>query len=162
LSQAIGALWLDDVVLRAGKTDFTRREQDRREAMERSAEILAQRRDELLETVRAAFGRDGAKKIRNLALFNRAEENVEALLSLLAQAETSAQHKALLTLLAELPKKQQEHVDFMLGIGQPAERVPEFRRARQKAGGGLSKLMKAFDAEGKEMAKALIADLYGQ
>ncbi len=160
LEKTVGALIVDDVVLRAGKTDSTRIEAARREAIERSSKILAGRRDELLEMVKAAFGADGAKSIRSLALFNRAEENAQALLERLRTAATDAQRKAIVTLLAELPKKQTEHVESMIAIGQAGVRVPEFRRARDAAGKGLQQLLSKLDADSRKTAEALIADLY--
>jgi hypothetical protein len=160
LEKTVGALMLDDVVLRAGKTDATRLETARREEMVRSAKFQAGRRDELLEMVKSAFGPDGAKSIRSLALFNRAEANVQALLERLKTATTDAQRKAIVTLLAELPKKQTEHVESMIAIGQAGVRVPEFRRARDAAGKGLQQLLPKLDADSRKAAETLIADLY--
>ncbi len=160
LVSRVGAVIVDDVVLRAAETDTTRLEAERRAARERVAAFLAGRRDELLDLVRDAFGLDGAKSLRNQALFNRAEENVAALLARLDAAATDAQRACIVRLLAELPGKQAEHVEEMVAIGQPAVRVPEFRRARDAAGQGLQKAMRAFDPETRETARTLVADLY--
>lgn len=160
LEKRVGAVIVDDIVLRAGKTDASRLEAERKAARERLAAFMAERRDELLDLVRDAFGLDGAKQLRNQALFTRAEENVAALLARLDKATTDAQRACILRLLAELPKKQAAHVEEMIAIGQPTVRVPEFRRARDAAGKGLQRNMGKFDPETRKAAQALVADLY--
>ena len=152
---------MDDVELRAETIDDKRLKTARREAIERSAEHCASLRDEMLEMVKEAFGAEGSKALRGLAYFNRAEENVTTLLDRLAAAQTEQQRLVLLRMLAQLPAQQQAHVDTMLGIGQPAERVPEFRKARAAAREGLNKLMPELDDEARKFAKSLIANLYG-
>ncbi len=161
VGRKVDGVWLDDVLLQAGTVDPTRLETARREAIQRTAEHNAALRDDLLEGARDAFGPDGSKALRGLAYFNRAEENVAALLDRLAGAQTDAQRLVLLRMLARLPEQQQAHVETMRGIGQPAERVPEFRRARAAARKGVNGLMSTLDDASREFAASLVADLYG-
>ncbi len=155
----VGAVRVDDLVLRAGRADRTRLDAALRDAKERLTEFLANRRNELLDEVAAAYGAGNAKAICNLSKFRRIEADTAALIARLDAADSPAQRRVLLKLFSFLPLRQEEHVKFMTGIGQDAIRLPEFTAAREKAASELRARLERFDADTRPAAEALVRDL---
>jgi hypothetical protein len=126
----IGALLLDDIVLRAGRTDRTALDEQYRKARATSAEILAGETDALRESIYSAFSaRHEANGIYKLALFRRPVTDAATLRRRFTTASTR-QRRVLLSLLARLRERRKAHEDAMTAIGQPADRVPQFEKAR--------------------------------
>ena len=124
---------LDDILLRSNQVDDTELAARRRHALRRSHEILAAQIDELKQTIIRAFGVFGRKAIYNLAMFRNPENDVAELVQRLKRKTRSGKRSVLLAVLRESPKRQQEHVDSMKAIGQPANLLEEFKRARARA-----------------------------
>ena len=146
----IGALWLDDVVLRADQADPTRLEAEYAKAKSRSAEVLAAQVNELGEMLRRVFGVHEAPALEKLALFRRPEADIAELLQRFRTTTDMGQKRALLTLLPQLPAREKEHVAAMQTIGQPADRLPQFRAARTQGTAQLKELQATADARLKD------------
>jgi hypothetical protein len=129
----IGALVIDDVSLSAPQTDSSFLANERSTALTRSAALLAGLLDGLRNDIAAAFGAPRVAEIYNLSMFRKPEADVAQLNQLLVKEAEAPKQGLLLSILRQLPVRMKEHVDSMKAIGQPAQRIEEFDRARSQA-----------------------------
>ena len=129
----IGALVIDDVSLSAPQTDASFLANERSTALTRSAALLAGLVDGLRNDIAAAFGAPRVAEIYNLSMFRKPEADVAQLNQLLVKEAEAPKQGLLLSVLRQLPVRMKEHVDSMKAIGQPAQRIEEFDRARSQA-----------------------------
>jgi hypothetical protein len=155
--RTFGALYLDDITLRSDHPDDTALKAQWAAAKVRSREVLRAQIDELKQSIIAAFGIVEHKAIYNLAMFRRPETDVADLIQRLKTEANAGRRSMLLAVLRELPKREQEHVDGMKAIGQPAHRQPEFKRARAAALKGMRELSPLPDKrQAKEIQQTIV------
>ena len=150
----IGALYLDDIVLRAAKTDRARLDRERTRAQARTTEILAGQTNELKQMITRVFGVRRAPPLYKLALFRNPEADAAELAQRFLGTTNASQRQALLALLTELPKREKEHVTSMTAIGQPADRLPQFEAARAYA----MKFLQAQSSDANETTRVAITE----
>ncbi len=155
----IGALWLDDIQLRAPTSDGTRLEQRREKALASAAEVLANRDDGLKKQVDVAFGFRQGPAIWKLVFFRHPEADAAELVQLLRRAGNAGQQRVVLGLLGVLPERQREHVESMRAIGQPADRLPQFLAARQLVIAQLRPMLDVADGPLHEMISETLTKL---
>ncbi|MFA6292817.1 MAG: glycoside hydrolase domain-containing protein, partial [Victivallales bacterium] len=154
---AFSALDIDDVVLRAEKSTRKRLDAERLRALAVASEIVKNDRNELKnETIRVFGSREGGT-VYNLALYRNPEQDLVEIGVMLKNAD-SPKRGVLLKFIKELPAREKEHVDSMTKIGQPADRLPQFKKARQEAMRILGELQSGTDTQaGAAIADALAA-----
>lgn len=132
-SKSIGALYLDNVVLATDKADYSAVTNEEKVAKTRSAEIVAAEVDKLKSEIYAAFGELSYRPIYVLAMFRNPQADVNQLFQTYSSESNRMRKSVLLKVLCELAKREKEHVDSMLAIGQPPQRLEEFKKAKTQA-----------------------------
>jgi len=130
---AFGGISLDDVSLTARNIDRRALIQLQQQTFQNSQEIVAAQFDELRQHIIDSFGAFGHAAIYNLAMFRNPEQDMKELTLRLDRETNSTKTAVLLSVMAELLKREKEHIQSMTDIGQPALRVPEFKKARAVA-----------------------------
>jgi hypothetical protein len=155
-AEHIGALWLDDVTLRAEAVDARRLTTEHAKALSRTAEVLAAQVNELGQMLNRTFGVRETEPLRKLALFRRPEADSAELLQRFRTTTNQGQRQALLTLLQQLPAREKEHVNAMQKIGQPADRLPQFQAARNQCATALKEQQRAAEPGLKDAISATL------
>jgi hypothetical protein len=145
---------IDDISLSAEKSSRKRLDAERIRALAVASEILKNDKNELKDESLKVFGIRQGGSIYNLALFRNPEQNVGEIGTMMKNADSQAKKILLIRFMKELPAMEKEHVDAMKKIGQPADRLPQFKKARQDAMRILQDQLKGADKQ----TEAIIAD----
>lgn len=157
-----GALYLDELSLSADKSSRKRLDADRARALAVASEILKNDKNELKEETIKMFGSRKGGSIYNLALFRNPEQDVVEIGVMLKNADSRPKRILLLKFMKELTAREKEHVDSMTKIGQPADRLPQFKKARQEALRILNEPIGGTDAQIEAAVKETIDVLKGK
>jgi hypothetical protein len=145
IKEAVGAVYVDDVVLRAGKVDVARFEAQRAKAVAGAAALVTGGQDPLYKQVFETVGWHSSQKTYSLSYFSDPEKDAAQLARLLLDAKSPRERLMFLALLRELPSREAKHIAAMTQIGQKSELLPAFQRARAQTLERLSEPLEGAD-----------------